>query len=192
MRGVLAGAGKQVHNIMTNSVYIATSLDGFIATREGGLNWLNEVPNPDESDYGFAEFISGIDAIVMGRNTFETVASFGVWPYERPVFVLSDALSELPEGYERKAELVGGDVRQLTGELRGRGYSNLYVDGGLTIQSFLRHDLIDELIITRLPIVLGDGIPLFGELAESLKFRHVQTEVYNNALVKSHYLRERD
>jgi dihydrofolate reductase len=176
---------------VANYVYIATSLDGYIATSEGGLDWLNVAPNPEQSDYGFAEFIAGIDAIVMGRNTFETVLSFGVWPYDRPVFVLSDTLEEIPEGYAGKAELVSGDVEELVDDLGRRGYTNLYVDGGRTIQSFLEHDLIDEMIITRLPIVLGDGIPLFGEMAHRLNFRHVQTEVFNNALVKSRYVRDR-
>jgi dihydrofolate reductase len=174
---------------VTNYVYIATSLDGYIATSDGGLNWLLEVPNPEQSDYGFAEFIEGIDAIVMGRNTFETVVSFGVWPYERPVFVLSEHLKEIPGNLAGKAELTSGEVLTLVQELRRRGYENLYVDGGLTIQSFLAVDMIDELIITRLPVVLGAGIPLFGELAEMLQFEHVGTEVYNNALVKSHYVR---
>ena len=176
---------------MTNYVYIATSLDGYIATSDGGLNWLNEVPNPEQSDYGFSGFIAGIDAIVMGRNTFETVVSFGVWPYERPVFVLSDTLSELPAGYEKRAELVHGDVGELVQRLKDIGHLNLYVDGGLTIQSFLQQDLIDELIITRLPVLLGGGIPLFGDLATSMKFRHVDTVVYNDALVKSSYVRDR-
>ncbi len=176
---------------MTNYIYIATSLDGYIATSDGGLNWLNEVPNPEQSDYGFADFMEGIDALVMGRITFEIIVSFGVWPYERPVFVLSDTLKELPAGYSDKAELIHGDVSWLVDHLRERGYESLYVDGGLTIQSFLRQDLIDELFITRLPVVLGSGIPLFGQMEQSLKFRHVQTEVYNNALVKSHYVRDR-
>lgn len=176
---------------MTNYVYIGTSLDGYIATIEGGLDWLTEAPNPDQSDYGYADFISGIDAIVMGRNTFETVRSFGVWPYERPVFVLSEHLQEIPAELTGKAELVGGSVPELVADLRRRGYENLYVDGGITIQGFLAHDLIDEMIITRLPIVLGSGIPLFGELAKPLRFRHVSTEVYNNALVKSRYIRTR-
>lgn len=174
---------------MTNYVYIATSLDGYIATSDGGLNWLLEVPNPEQSDYGFAEFIEGIDAIVMGRNTFETVVSFRVWPYERPVFVLSEHLKEIPAHLTGKAELASGDVRSLVERLRRRGYENLYVDGGLTIQSFLAADMIDELIITRLPVVLGSGIPLFGELDTMLQFEHTGTEVYNNALVKSHYIR---
>jgi len=87
-------------------VYVATSLDGFIAASDGGLDWLMETPNPEQSDYGFAEFMSGIDAIVMGRNTFETVLTFGDWPYSKPVFVLSRTLDEVPEGLRDRVEVV--------------------------------------------------------------------------------------
>src|SRR5512139_253634 len=102
---------------MTNYVYIATSLDGYIASSDGGLDWLHEVPNPEQSDYGYAEFMSGVDAIVMGRNTFETVLTFGSWPYSVPVFVLSNTLEKLPESVAGKAEIIRGDLRQLVDEL---------------------------------------------------------------------------
>ncbi len=111
---------------MANYVFIATSLDGFIATSDGGLDWL-EVPNPEKSDYGYAEFISGIDAIVIGRNTFEKVLTFGDWPYDKPVFVLSNNLSELPEVIADKVEIVKGDIKKLTAQLNQRGYNNLYI-----------------------------------------------------------------
>ena len=90
---------------MANYVYIATSLDGFIATVDGGIDWLNDVPNPDKSDYGYAEFMNGIAALVMGRRTFEKVLTFDAWPYDKPVFVLSNSLTELPENMTD-----GGDV----------------------------------------------------------------------------------
>jgi dihydrofolate reductase len=172
-----------------NTVYIATSLDGFIATTEGGLDWLNEFPNPDQDDFGYAEFIAGIDALVMGRKTFEKVLTFGAWSYKKPVFVLSNTLGQLPPGMEGKAEIVSGCLRQLTDRLSERGFKNLYIDGGLVIQSFLAEDLIDELIISRIPILLGDGIPLFGPLRESLEFHHHKTETFGNGIVKSHYTR---
>ena len=105
---------------MTNYVYIATSLDGYIATSEGGLDWLDETPNPEQSDYGFADFMNGIDAVVMGRNTFETVVSIDFWPYARPVFVLSDRLSVLPEGYTDKAEIVKWRFRQVSHAFEGK------------------------------------------------------------------------
>jgi dihydrofolate reductase len=176
---------------MANYVYIATSLDGFIATVDGGIDWLNEIPNPDQSDYGYAEFISGIDALVMGRGTFEKVLTFGDWPYDIPVFVLSNRLTTAPEHLTDKVEIVKGKISEVINILNQRGYSNLYIDGGKVIQSFLREDLIDELIITRIPILLGDGIPLFGKLDQILKFKHKKTETHNNMLVKSSYTRNR-
>jgi len=176
---------------MANYVYIATSLDGFIATLDGGVDWLNEIPNPDRSDYGYAEFISGIDALVMGRRSFEKVLTFGAWPYDKPVFVLTNSLTELPEDFADKAEIVSGEISEVVSRLNQRGYNNLYIDGGRVIQSILREDLIDEMIITRIPILLGDGIPLFDKLDRQLKLRHRKTEVYNNMLVKSCYVKDR-
>ena len=176
---------------MTNYVYIATSLDGFIATPDGGLDWLFDIPNPDQSDYGYSEFMGGIDAIVMGRNTFEKVLTFSDWPYNKPVFVLSNSLTAVPEPIVAQAEIVKGDIKSLVNQLHQRGYQNLYVDGGKTIQSFLKADLIDEMIITRVPILLGNGLPLFGQLDQSIKFNYKKTEVYNNTLVKSFYIRAR-
>lgn len=177
---------------MTNYIYIATSLDGFIAGKDGDIGWLNEIPNPSNSDYGYAEFMDGIDALIMGRNTFEIVHSFDVWPYEKPVFVLSNSLNKVPEGMEDKAEIVKGDLTTLVDNLKKRGYKNLYVDGGSVIQGFLKDDLIDEMIITRVPILLGEGIPLFGTLENSMKFKLVKTVSYDETLVKCHYIRVKE
>lgn len=175
---------------MANSVYIATSLDGFIATSDGGLDWLEESPNPEQTDYGYAEFMSSIDAIIMGRNTFEKILTFWEWPYEKPVFILSHHLTKLPENLFNKAEIMSGDIKRLVNQLNQRGYQNLYIDGGRVIQSFLQEDLIDEMILTRIPILLGKGFPLFGKLDRHLKFRHKKTEIYNETLVKSYYIRD--
>jgi dihydrofolate reductase len=177
--------------MMANFVYIASSLDGFIATSDGGLDWLNEIPNPDENDFGYADFMRGIDAIVMGRNTFETVMGFGFWPYDKPVYVPSRTEISIPEELKGKVERVNGAPRALIDELEGRGHENLYIDGGITIQRFLEEDMIDEMIITRVPVLLGDGIPLFGKLTQQLRFSHKETEVLNGFLVKSHYTRTR-
>jgi len=176
---------------MANYIYIATSLDGFIATVDGGIDWLNDIPNPENSDFGFSEFMSGIDALVMGRNTFEKVLSFGFWPYEKPVFVLSNTLQSIPEKYKKKAELINGDVKDIVKELNSRGFLNLYIDGGKVIQGFLREDLIDEMFITLVPVLLGDGIPLFGKLPQHLDFRNTGTKDLNDILVKNHYIRIR-
>lgn len=176
---------------MTNYVYIATSLDGFIATSDGGLDWLEFFPNPEQSDYGYAEFMNCIDAIVMGRNTFEKVLSFGEWPYNKPVFILSKTLTTLPEHICDRAEIINGDIQNIVTQLNQLGYQNLYIDGGRVIQSFLQEDLIDQMIITRVPILLGEGFPLFGQLNQHLKFRHKKTEIYNDIQVKTHYIRDR-
>lgn len=174
---------------MPNIVYIATSLDGYIARKDGNIDWLMESPNPDNSDYGFSAFMDRIDAILMGRSTFETVIGFDHWPYTKPVFILSSSMKEMPAGYEDKASLVSGDLEDIIESLSKKGIENIYVDGGRTIQSFLEQDLIDELIITRIPILLGSGIPLFGDMKKEIKFRLVDTEILNEDLVKSTYVR---
>lgn len=174
---------------MPNYVYIAASLDGFIARENGGIDWLTEIPNPDGGDFGFSKFMENIDAIVMGRNTFETVLTFGEWPYSKPVFVYSTKLKELPGQIKGKGEIVQGAPNEVVSLLNSRGFKNLYIDGGITIQSFLNAGLIDELIITRIPVLLGRGIPLFGEAHNEQKFIHRRTEILNDMLVKSHYIR---
>ena len=176
---------------MKNSVYIATSLDGYIADKNGGIDWLNEIPNPDNNDFGFTDFMENIDAIVMGRNTFQQVLTFGVWPYTKPVWVLSSSLNKIPDELSNKVKILNCNPPDLVKRLNEEGLHNLYIDGGLLIQSFLTEDLIDELIITTIPILLGGGIPLFGELNNSLKFGHVKTEVLLNSLVKSTYTRQK-
>ena len=177
---------------MSNLVFIATSLDGYISDKDDGLDWLQLVPNPDNLDLGWGKFIAGIDAIVMGRKTPEKVCSFDCpWPYPKPVFVLSNSLSSVPEEYDGKAELISGSLSDVLATIHGKGHRELYIDGGTTIQNFLKEDLIDEMIVSVLPILLGGGLPLFGELAEPMDFDHVKTEVLLDAIVQTHYHRRR-
>ena len=177
---------------MGNVVYVATSLDGYIAASDGGLDWLHAVPNPEGNDYGWAEFISGIDAIVMGRNTFETVLGFDNWPYGPKVFVLSTALTSVPEHLVDRVEIRSGDVNTIVSDLNQAGYNNLYVDGGNTIQRFLAADQIDTLIITTIPVLLGNGIPLFGDLSTTIPFQLRKSEQLGSQLVKNYYTRDRE
>jgi dihydrofolate reductase len=172
-----------------NYVYIATSIDGYIATSDGDIEWLHELPNPNNSDYGYSDFIKNIDAVLMGRNSFEKVLTFDAWPYEKKVFVLSSTLTKVPPELIGKVEFISGEPTDILSVANSQSFTNLYIDGGLVVQSFLAEDLIDELIVTRIPILLGGGIPLFGSLVKSLKFTHNNTEVYDNTLVKSHYTR---
>jgi dihydrofolate reductase len=176
---------------MTNIVYIATSLDGYIADKNGSLDWLQSIPNPDNLDFGWGEFMGQVDALIMGRNTFATVCGFdGEWPYPVPVFVLSNSMTSIADKYKDKAEIVSGPLAKIVESLNDRGLSNLYIDGGKTIQSFLQADLIDELTITHIPILLGGGTPLFGSLVKSLAFEHINTQVHLNAMVQSTYRRK--
>jgi dihydrofolate reductase len=175
-----------------NKVFIARSLDGYIADRKGGLDWLNMVPNPDHQDLGYAKFMEGVDALLMGRITFETVCSFDMeWPYQLPVFVLSRTLHAVPERLKHKAEVVHGPLSDILRELHEKGYYRLYIDGGKTLQSFLEEDLIDELCISTIPILLGGGTPLFGQLPRALEFEHVESKLYLDALVQDTYRRKR-
>ena len=175
---------------MANIVYIATSLDGYIADQNGGLDWLYSIPNPEGSDFGFNDFMARIDALVMGRNTFETVCGFDCdWPYNKPVFVLSNSLESIPGGYQDKAFLINGDLKDVVAELNEKGFKDLYIDGGVTVQNFLEQDLIDEMIITTFPVVLGGGAPLFGKTPSAMKFTLKHSEVLLDAMVKNHYVR---
>jgi dihydrofolate reductase len=175
-----------------NTVFIARSLDGYIANKKGGLDWLNSVPNPDHLDLGYEKFIKSVDAIVMGRTTFETVCGFDIpWPYKIPVFVLSSSMKSLPEGFENKAEILKGSLSEILEKIHEKGYSRLYIDGGVTVQNFLKEDLIDELIITTIPILLGGGTPLFGELPREMEFEHVKSVLHLDALVQDSYRRKK-
>jgi len=177
---------------MSNIVFIATSLDGYIADKDGGLDWLQSIPNPKKLDMGWADLIERIDAVVMGRNTFDVVCNFDCdWPYSKPVFVLSNSMKSIPEGYEGKAELIKGSLSAVIETIHQKGHKPLYIDGGVTVQNFLKEDLIDELIITVIPTLLGGGIPLFGELPKPMTFEHVKTEVFLNAIVQNHYHRKK-
>ncbi|GIZ10082.1 dihydrofolate reductase family protein [Flavobacterium sp. UMI-01] len=175
-----------------NSVFIATSLDGYISAKNGGLDWLNSIPNPDHDDMGYIAFNKEIDALVMGRKTFETVLGFDVdWPYDKPVFVLSNSLKEIPASLKEKAFLVNGTLTEILAQIHKKGFYRLYIDGGTTITNFLNEDLIDEMIITTIPILLGGGAPLFSELPNELKFELIGTKTYLNQIVQSHYRRKR-
>lgn len=175
-----------------NKVFIATSIDGYIADKNGGTDWLHAIPNPNGIDMGYGGFTSKIDAIVMGRKTFETVCSFDMeWPYHKPVFVLSNSLANIPEKYREKAELVQGTLKEILEEIHEKKYYNLYIDGGKTIQSFLKEDLIDEMTITIIPFVLGEGIPLFGYLSEKLEFECIDSKIYLGKIVQNHFVRVR-
>ena len=175
---------------LLNSVYIGTSLDGYIADQNGGLDWLDSVPNPDGDDMGYPAFMERIDALLMGRTTFETVLNFGVeWPYHKPVYVLSNTLKDVPNDLIGKVWLVNGPLEDVLKKVHEKGHTRLYIDGGVTVQSFLRKNLIDELIITTIPVLLGGGVPLFGDLEHPQTWELRESRVLLGQIVQRHYQR---
>lgn len=178
----------------TTVVYCAISLDGFIARPDGGIDWL-DLPEEDENeDYGWGEFIPQIDHIVMGRATFEKVLEFGTWPYgDTPLTVLSTTLKSVPEEMaEHEVRVASMEPRALLDDLWESGCRRVYVDGGRTVRGFLADDLIDELVLTTIPVLIGEGIALFGPVGRDLSWTHASTETFAQGLVKSHYVRDRD
>jgi dihydrofolate reductase len=165
------------------SVFVGTSVDGFIARVNGELDFLPPEPEP----HGYDEFMASVDALVIGRNTFETVLGFGGWAYgAKPVFVLSTRpLPAVPEG--AVVERMSGEPAGILAELATRGIGHVYVDGGITVQRFLQAGLIQRLIITRVPVLIGTGIPLFGALPRDVVLEHVATRQYPSGLVQSEY-----
>jgi dihydrofolate reductase len=170
---------------MTASVFVGTSLDGFIARPNGDFDFL---PADGGEPHGYEEFIATVDAIVMGRNTFETVLTLGDWPYgDKRVVVLSSRPVDLSAARGGVVEQMSGTPEQIVSQLAASGAQHLYVDGGITIQRFLRAGLIQRLTITRVPVLIGEGISLFGSLPHDIQLRHIATRHYPSGLVSSEY-----
>lgn len=175
---------------MQCSVYIAMSLDGYIAKPDGDINWLMEYGSPDEVEtYGFTEFLASVDVLIMGRKTFEKVQSFDTWPYgDRRVIVLSSTLKTISGAYRERVELYKGPLSELVNMLVIKKYHRAYIDGGKTIQSFLESDFITDMEITLVPILLGEGVPLFGSLQKEKKWNLVNSTSYKSGLVSLRYI----
>jgi dihydrofolate reductase len=170
---------------VTVSVFIGTSVDGFIARPNGDLDFL---PEGGGEPHGYDEFMASVDALVIGRKTFETVLAFATWPYgDKRVVVLSSRPVDLSAALGGVVEQMAGPPAQIVSQLAASGAHNLYVDGGVTIQGFLRTGLIERLIITRVPVLIGEGIPLFGSLPHDVRLHHVATRHYPSGLVQSEY-----
>lgn len=180
---------------MKASVYIGTSLDGFIARRDGSIDWLNEAQGlvPEGEDCGFKNFMDSVDTLIMGRKTFEQVLKFGEWPYgDTPVVVLSHNPVMIPSHLQDTVSCSSKSPQVLLERLSAQGMKHVYVDGGNTIQGFLAESLIDEITTTIVPVALGDGIPLFGPMEKDLKLTHVKTKTYDFGFVQTTYQIKRD
>jgi dihydrofolate reductase len=169
---------------MKLSVFVGTSLDGFIARLNGEYDFL---PADGGEPHGYDEFLASVDTILIGRNTFEVALKLPSWPYEgKRVVALSHRPLDLSKAVGH-AEQFSGDPSKIAAQLATSGAKHVYVDGGITVQQFLRAGLIHHITITRVPVLIGDGIPLFGSLPHDVKLRHLGTRQYKSGLVTSEY-----
>ena len=170
---------------MMVSVFVGISVDGFLARPNGDLDFL---PAEGGEPHGYDEFIATVDALVIGRKTFETVLAFPEWPYgDKRVVVLSSRPLDFSTVRGGVVEQMAGSPAEIVSKLAASGAHRLYVDGGITIQGFLRAGLVERLVVTRVPVLIGAGIPLFGALPHDLRLRHVATQHYPSGLVKTEY-----
>ena len=182
---------------MKCSVFIATSVDGFIARPDGSVDWLHSAGNQnvemgDQIDMGFNDFISSVDCMVMGRKCMEVISNMNLtseqWPYGNiRIIVLSNTLKEVPSNMANNVELYSGDLQVLMTQLESEGFKHSYIDGGTTIQGFLRLKLINEITITRAPLILGDGISLFGKTNKDIALSEAKATAYANGFVQVQY-----
>lgn len=187
-------AGVVSGELCSGHVFIAVSVDGFIARADGAIDWLEPVSSRPareavREDYGYDRFLAEMDGIVMGRGTFEKALTFGVWPYTKPVIVLSNTLSDrnLPPELHGKIRIANLSPRDLFAELSSHAWRRAYIDGGKVIQAFLRAGLIADLVMTRIPVLIGDGIPLFGSLPVDIHLTHIETRAFASGFVQSRY-----
>lgn len=169
-------------------VFIATSLDGFVARPDHRLDWLMKQQTEGE-DHGYDAFMEGVDGIVMGRGSFETVLGFDAWPYDKQVIVMSRSLdqNDIPEGLRSKVRFSKAEPAELMSSLESEGWSRAYIDGGRLVQSFLREGLISDLILSVAPVLIGDGIRLFGQLDRDIDLDLMKQTAFNSGLLQTHY-----
>lgn len=170
---------------MKASVFVGTSVDGFLARPNDDLDFL---PEGGGEPHGYVEFMASVDVLVIGRKTYEKVLGFDQWPYGgKRVVVLSSRPIDLSPARGAVVEQMSGAPREILSALAARGLQHAYVDGGITIQGFLREGLIGRLVVTRVPVLIGEGIPLFGPLPKDVHLHHVATRHYASGLVQSEY-----
>ena len=182
---------------MKLSVFIATSTDGYIATVDGGIEWIEAAGNTGadmgkQSDMGFNDFMSTVDCLIMGRKCMEKLSSFNLpeeqWPYGSVrIIALSHSIKHVPDNLRGKVEMCSGDPGELVGQLEAEGYNHAYIDGGSTITDFINHKLITDMVISRVPVLLGSGIPLFGKLDMQVKLGSAEAIAYPNDFITTKY-----
>lgn len=173
---------------LTCHAFIATSLDGFIAREDGALDWLHDFSTAEE-DHGYDAFMSDKDGIIMGRGTYQSVLGFGHWPYALPTVILSQSLTvaDIPDTLADHVALCDMQPTEVLTALAEEGWSRCYVDGGQVLQSFLREGLLDEITLNRVPVLLGQGRPLFGALPGDVALALTSSHGFASGLVSSTY-----
>lgn len=181
---------------MKCSVYIAASADGYIATPDGGVDWLHTSGSLDadmgSEDMGFKNFMDSVDCMIMGRKCMEAIANMNLtpeqWPYGNlRIIVLSNTIKEAPDSLKGKIEMYSGDLQELVAGLEEEGHKHTYIDGGRTIQTFLDLEFINEMTITQIPVLLGEGISLFGQMNKQVKLEKAEAKVFVNDFVQIKY-----
>ncbi|MBK5201125.1 MAG: dihydrofolate reductase [Spirochaetaceae bacterium] len=173
---------------MSCVVYIATSLDGYIADAFGSTSFLSIVSNPEQEDIGFEDFVNSMDCLVIGRKTYETILGFKIeWPYNLPVYVMSNTLKSVYEGLDDNVTIVNGNIEDVVLDLNCSGFKNVWIDGGEIIQQAIEKELVDQLTITTIPIILGSGVPLFVEIETEQVFELIDSKVLINQMVSTTY-----
>lgn len=183
---------------MKCSVFIATSVDGFIAKNDHSIEWLHSAGNQNvdmsaHGDMGMSAYMSTVDCMIMGRKCMEVISSFNLtpeqWPYGNiKIYALSNTIKEAPENLKGKVEMYSGDLIELISKLEESGYKHAYIDGGTTIQAFLNLKLINEMTITRAPVLLGEGIPLFGKTFSDIRLTQAKAVAYPNDFIQVKYV----
>ena len=167
---------------------MAMSLDGFVARQDHSIDWLMKYDTGGE-DQGYDDFISKIDVLVMGSGSFKTVLGFGTWPYKIPVYVMSSSLTEedIPENLTDKIEITNLGPSELMQQLYLKGLKRVYVDGGKLVKSFIHEEFIKEITITTIPILIGSGKRLFGEIERDIDLELISTKAFKLGFVQNHY-----
>jgi len=167
------------------SVFCGVSVDGFLARPDHKVDFLH---THEQEPHGFEEFYNSVDVVVIGRNTYQFVVSYGEWQYrKKPVVVVSSRLIDFSWIKNGVVEQMSGEPARVVAELEARGYRHAYIDGGVTIQRFLAAGLIDRMTISYVPVLIGSGMPLFGALPHDIQLRHVATRTYRGGLVQNEY-----
>jgi len=173
----------------TGHVFIATSLDGFIARTNHALDWLPQQKIEGE-DLGYETFLASIDGLIMGRGSFENILTFDEWPYQKPVVVLSKTLTQddIPNELAGKVRISQLTPKAIMESLHKEGWKRAYVDGGLIVQSFIRAGLIDDMVVTLIPILIGDGRRLFGMVDDDVDLKLTSSQAFHTSgMVQNHY-----